>query len=76
MDGNTEAVVHAFKVDALQERQRRKGREAMTVEKQLRFVRFLRAQWAREGNKVLGVHALTSVIASLERASKFQRQKR
>jgi len=76
MDGNTEAAVHRFKVDGIRERQKREGRREMSLEKQLKFVRFLRSQWAREGNKVLGVHALTSVIASLERASKFQRQKR
>jgi hypothetical protein len=42
------------------------GREVVTIEQQLRFIRMLRAFWAREGIGGGGVAMLGEVIASLD----------
>ena len=74
MDGATEAVVHAFNIDALHERQRRQGRQ-VTLEQQLKFMRFMRAEWAKSGVKPEAVHTATAIIASLDRVAKFTRKR-
>ena len=78
MDGATAFTVHLFNLDGAQERYRRaiaRAEGKMTVEQQLKFVRTLRAQWAREGNKGRGVQMLGAIAASLERVAKFTRKK-
>jgi len=75
MDGNTEAVVHAFRVDGIKERQRREGRQDVTIEQQIKFMRTQRKFWA-DMRLPKGVQMAAAILASLERLSKFSRQKR
>lgn len=69
----TEATIHAFKIDALHERQSRQGR-SVSYEQQRRWL-YEQRRLLTQFNRPESVQVVTAILASVAKAEKFTRKR-